>query len=169
MRGSGVAYDVRKLEPYGVYDKVDWEVPVGKNGDTYDRYWIRVEEMRQSARIITQCLDQMPPGPIIADVPQYIPPPKPQVMRDMESLIHHFIIFTQGFKPPKGGNLLRDGSAKGRTGILHRQRRQPPSLSTENPLAVLHPHGRVRPYGARLFDFRHHHDFRDLRRRHGRM
>ena len=108
LRGSGVAYDVRKLEPYGVYDKVDWEVPIGKNGDTYDRYWIRMEEMRQSARIITQCLDQMPPGPIMADVPQYIPPPKALVMRDMESLIHHFIIFTQGFKPPKGGNLLRD-------------------------------------------------------------
>ncbi|MBH0200626.1 MAG: NADH-quinone oxidoreductase subunit D, partial [Nitrospira sp.] len=91
LRGSGVAYDVRKMEPYGVYHRVDWEVPVGKNGDTYDRYWIRVEEMRQSSRIITQCLDQMPQGPIIADIPQYIPPPKPQVMRDMESLIHHFI------------------------------------------------------------------------------
>ena len=62
LRGSGVAYDVRKVEPYGVYDKVDWEVPVGKNGDTYDRYWIRMEEMRQSARIIKQCLDQMPAG-----------------------------------------------------------------------------------------------------------
>src|SRR6476619_5762948 len=98
LRGSGVAYDVRKLEPYGVYHKVDWEVPVGKNGDTYDRYWIRVEEMRQSARIISQCLDQMPPGPIVADVPQVITPPKQKVMRDMESLIHHFIIFTQGCK-----------------------------------------------------------------------
>jgi NADH-quinone oxidoreductase subunit C/D len=101
LRGSGVSYDVRKLEPYGVYHKVDWEVPVGKNGDTYDRYWIRVEEMRQSARIISQCLDQMPPGPIIADMPQYIPPPKPQVMRDMESLIHI------SSSSPKGSNHRR--------------------------------------------------------------
>ena len=63
LRGSGVNYDMRKMEPYGVYDKVEWEVPVGKHGDTYDRYWVRMEEMRQSARIIAQCLDQMPEGP----------------------------------------------------------------------------------------------------------
>ncbi len=118
LRGSGVAYDVRKLEPYGVYDKVDWEVPVGKNGDTYDRYWIRMEEMRQSARIISQCLDQMPPGPISVDVPQYIPPPKQQVMRDMESLIHHFIIFTQGFKPPKAETYCATEAPKGELGFF---------------------------------------------------
>lgn len=118
LRGSGVAYDVRKLEPYGVYHKVDWEVPVGKHGDTYDRYWIRVEEMRQSSRIIKQCLDQMPPGQIIAEVPQYIPPPKQQVMRDMESLIHHFIIFTQGFKPPKGETYCATEAPKGELGFF---------------------------------------------------
>jgi NADH-quinone oxidoreductase subunit C/D len=118
LRGSGVAYDVRKVEPYGVYDKVDWEVPVGKNGDTYDRYWIRMEEMRQSARIISQCLDQMPPGSIVADVPQYIPPPKQQVMRDMESLIHHFIIFTQGFKPPKAETYCATEAPKGELGFF---------------------------------------------------
>jgi NADH-quinone oxidoreductase subunit C/D len=118
LRGSGVAYDIRKSEPYGAYDKVEWEVPIGKNGDTYDRYWIRMEEMRQSARIIKQCLDQMPPGPIIADVPQYIPPPKPQVMRDMESLIHHFIIFTQGFKPPKGEIYCATEAPKGELGFF---------------------------------------------------
>lgn len=118
LRGSGVAYDVRKLEPYGVYHKVDWEVPVGKHGDTYDRYWVRMEEMRQSARIIRQCLDQMPPGPIVADVPQYIPPPKPRVMRDMESLIHHFIIFTQGFKPPKGETYCATEAPKGELGFF---------------------------------------------------
>ncbi|MDR4463422.1 MAG: NADH dehydrogenase (quinone) subunit D [Nitrospira sp.] len=118
LRGSGVAYDVRKLEPYGVYHKVDWEVPVGKNGDTYDRYWIRVEEMRQSARIIKQCLEQMPPGQIIGEEPQYIPPPKQQVMRDMESLIHHFIIFTQGFKPPKGETYCATEAPKGELGFF---------------------------------------------------
>jgi NADH-quinone oxidoreductase subunit C/D len=118
LRGSGVAYDVRKLEPYGAYDKVDWEVPVGKNGDTYDRYWIRMEELRQSSRIIKQCLDQMPSGPIVADVPQVIPPPKEKVMRDMESLIHHFIIFTQGFKTPKGETYFATESPKGELGFF---------------------------------------------------
>jgi NADH-quinone oxidoreductase subunit C/D len=118
LRGSGVAYDVRKEEPYGVYDKVDWEVPTGKNGDTYDRYWVRMEEMRQSARIIRQCLDQLPQGPIVADAPQYIPPPKQLVMRDMESLIHHFIIFTQGFKPPKAETYCASESPKGELGFF---------------------------------------------------
>ena len=118
LRGSGVKYDVRKMEPYGAYDKVEWEVPVGKNGDTYDRYWIRMEEMRQSARIIRQCLAQMPQGPIIADAPQIIPPPKANVMRDMESLIHHFIIFTQGFKPPKGETYCATEAPKGELGFF---------------------------------------------------
>ena len=118
LRGSGVAYDVRKLEPYGAYDRVEWEVPLGKDGDTYDRYWIRVEEMKQSTRIIEQCLNQLPEGPIMADLPQVIPPPKPAVMRDMESLIHHFIIFTQGFKPPKGETYCGTEVPKGELGFF---------------------------------------------------
>jgi NADH-quinone oxidoreductase subunit C/D len=118
LRGSGVAYDVRKAEPYGVYDKVDWEVPIGKNGDTYDRYWIRMEEMRQSARIIAQCFDQLPAGPIMAEAPQYIPPPKELVMRDMESLIHHFIIYTQGIKPPKAETYCATEAPKGELGFF---------------------------------------------------
>lgn len=118
LRGSGVSYDIRKMEPYGVYDRVEWDVPIGKDGDTYDRYWIRVEEMWQSARIIEQCLDQLPEGPIIADLPQVIPPPKPKVMQDMESLIHHFIIFTQGFKPPKGETYCGTEVPKGELGFF---------------------------------------------------
>ncbi len=118
LRGSGVAYDVRKFEPYGVYDRVEWDVPVGKDGDTYDRYWIRVEEMKQSARIIEQGLDQLPEGPVMADLPQVIPPPKPNVMRDMESMIHHFIIFTQGFKPPKGETYCGTEVPKGELGFF---------------------------------------------------
>jgi len=118
LRGSGVAYDIRKLEPYGAYDLVEWDVPVGKDGDTYDRYWIRIEEMKQSARIIEQCIEQIPEGPIIADLPQVIPPPKPNVMRDMESLIHHFIIFTQGFKPPKGETYCGTEVPKGELGFF---------------------------------------------------
>ena len=118
LRGSGVAYDIRKLEPYGAYDKVDWDVPIGQNGDTYDRYWVRMEELRQSARIIAQCFDQMPEGPIMANMPQVIPPPKQQVMRDMESLIHHFIIFTQGFKPPKSETYCATEAPKGELGFF---------------------------------------------------
>ena len=118
LRGSGVSYDIRKLEPYGVYDRVDWEVPLGKDGDTYDRYWIRMEEMRQSSRIIVQCLDQMPDGPILGEDAQVIPPPKEKVMRDMESLIHHFIIFTQGFKPPKGETYCATEVPKGELGFF---------------------------------------------------
>ncbi|HEY3197579.1 MAG TPA: NADH dehydrogenase (quinone) subunit D [Nitrospirales bacterium] len=118
LRGSGVSYDVRKAEPYGAYDKVDWEVPIGKNGDTYDRYWVRLEEMRQSARIIRQCLDQLPPGRIVADVPQVVPPPKKEVMRDMQSHIHHFIIYTQGFKIPKGETYCASEGAKGELGFF---------------------------------------------------
>ena len=118
LRGSGVAYDIRKLEPYGVYDRVDWEVPLGKDGDTYDRYWVRMEEMWQSARIIEQCLDQLPDGPIMAEEAKVIPPPKPEVMRDMQSLIHHFIIFTQGFKPPKGETYCGTEVPKGELGFF---------------------------------------------------
>lgn len=118
LRGSGVAYDIRKLEPYGVYDRVEWEVPIGKDGDTYDRYWIRMEEMRQSTRIIQQCLDQMPEGPIVGEHARIIPPPKEKVMRDMESLIHHFIIFTQGFKPPKGETYCATEVPKGELGFF---------------------------------------------------
>ena len=153
LRGSGVAYDVRKTEPYGVYDRVEWDVPVGKGGDTYDRYWIRVEEMKQSARIIAQCLDQLPEGPIVADMPKVIPPAKPNVMRDMESLIHHFIIFTQGFKPPKGETYCATEVPKGELGVFPDQRRESEAVPDENPLAVVCAHGRVRFYGTRVPDF----------------
>jgi NADH-quinone oxidoreductase subunit C/D len=118
LRGSGVSYDIRKLEPYGAYDRIEWEVPLGKDGDTYDRYWVRMEEMWQSARIIEQCLDQLPDGPIMGVDAQVIPPPKPEVMRDMQSLIHHFIIFTQGFKPPKGETYCATEVPKGELGFF---------------------------------------------------
>ncbi len=117
LRGSGVLYDIRKADPYGAYDKVDWEVPLGKNGDTYDRYWVRMQEIRQSARIIEQCLDQLPEGPVLADVPQVVAPPKEKVMQDMQSLIHHFIIFTQGFKPPAGEVYCATEAPKGELGF----------------------------------------------------
>jgi NADH-quinone oxidoreductase subunit C/D len=117
LRGSGVHYDIRKAEPYAAYGKVDWDVPLGSNGDTYDRYWVRMQEMKQSARIIAQCLDQLPEGPILTDVPQVVAPPKEKVMQDMQSLIHHFIIFTEGFRPPKGEVYCATEAPKGELGF----------------------------------------------------
>ena len=117
LRGSGVSYDVRKAEPYAAYGKVEWDVPLGSNGDTYDRYWVRMQEMKQSARIITQCLDQLPEGPILTDVPQVVAPPKEKVMQDMQSLIHHFIIFTEGFRPPPGEVYCATEAPKGELGF----------------------------------------------------
>jgi len=96
LRGSGVPYDVRKFMPYGVYDKVKWEVPTGKNGDVYDRYRVRMEEFRQSNSIIRQCIEKIPEGPVMANAPKFTLPPKDKVLTDMEHLIHHFILITKG-------------------------------------------------------------------------
>lgn len=96
IRGSGVPYDVRKFSPYGVYDKLKWEVPTGKNGDVYDRYRVRMDELRQSNSIIRQCIEQMPEGPIMADTPKFVLPAKEKVLSDMEHLIHHFVLITKG-------------------------------------------------------------------------
>ncbi len=96
LRGSGIPYDVRKFMPYGVYDKVKWEVPTGKNGDVYDRYRVRMEEFRQSNSIIRQCIEKIPEGPVMANAPKFTLPPKDKVLTDMEHLIHHFILITKG-------------------------------------------------------------------------
>lgn len=117
LRGSGVYYDVRKVEPYGVFDKVKWAVPLGQSGDTFDRYWIRLEEMRQSTSIVRQCLEQLPPGEIMADVPGVTLPPKAKVITDMESLIHHFKFFTEGFHVPAGEAYAPIEAPKGELGF----------------------------------------------------
>lgn len=97
LRGSGVPYDVRKFEPYDAYPIVEFEVPTGKNGDVYDRYRVRMEELRQSNRIIRQCIEKIPQGPIMSpDAPKFTLPPKDRVLADMESLIHHFVLITKG-------------------------------------------------------------------------
>ena len=94
-------YDVRKAEPYAAYDKIEFDVPLGKNGDVYDRYLIRVEEMRQSNRIIKQCLDKMPKGPVVIDNPKIVLPEKKKTMTEIESLIHHFKLVSEGYKTPR--------------------------------------------------------------------
>jgi len=96
LRGSGVPYDVRKAMPYGVYDKLKWEVPTGKNGDVYDRYRVRMDEFRQSNSMIRQCVERLPEGPIMADAPKFTLPAKDRVLSDMEHLIHHFVLITKG-------------------------------------------------------------------------
>lgn len=104
IRGSGIAWDLRKKQPYGAYDKVDFDIPVGVNGDCYDRYLVRVEEMRQSNRIIRQCVDWLRknPGPVAVDDHKVMPPRREVMKEDMEALIHHFKLFTEGYCPPPG-------------------------------------------------------------------
>jgi len=102
LRGSGVAYDVRKAAPYLVYDRMDFEVPIGKNGDNLDRYLVRLEEIRQSARIIEQALRQMPEGPVLVDDPHVVFPSKAATYNTIEHMINHFKLVVDGIKPPRG-------------------------------------------------------------------
>ncbi len=117
LRGSGVDYDLRKYESYGAYPRCEFSVPVGKNGDTYDRYWVRVEEMRESVKIIRQCLEQMPEGPIMAEVPSVTLPPKNRVFTNLESMIQQFKLFSQGFQAPAGEIYCGTEAHKGELGF----------------------------------------------------
>lgn len=117
LRGSGVAWDLRKTQPYDVYDKMDFQVPVGSRGDCYDRYLIRVEEMRQSLRIILQCLQEMPQGEIKTDDRKITPPSRTHMKTSMESLIHHFKLYTEGFTVPAGETYTAVEAPKGEFGV----------------------------------------------------
>ena len=113
LRASGLAWDLRKSQPYDVYDRMKFDVPVGKTGDCYARYLVRVEEMRQSLRIIEQCLNEMPEGPVVCD-DQKIAPPKRAVMKQsMEALIHHFKLYTEGYHVPAGETYTAVEAPKG--------------------------------------------------------
>jgi NADH-quinone oxidoreductase subunit D len=119
IRGSGIAWDLRKTQPYDVYDRMDFDVPVGVNGDTYDRYLVRVEEMRQSNRIIQQCVAWLRanPGPVITDNHKVAPPSRVEMKTSMEELIHHFKLFTEGFHVPEGQAYAAVEHPKGEFGI----------------------------------------------------
>ena len=119
LRGSGIAWDLRKTQPYDAYDRVDFDVPVGKTGDSYDRYLVRVEEMRQSNRIIQQCSAWLRanPGPVIVDNYKIAPPPRERMKFGMEDLIHHFKLFTEGFRVPEGEAYAAVEHPKGEFGI----------------------------------------------------
>jgi len=116
LRASGVNWDIRKSNPYSSYDHFEFDVPLGENGDTYDRYKCRLEEMRQSLRIIRQALDGLPSGPYITKDRKITPPPKEEALKGMEQLIHHFKFWTEGFKPPKGDVYHSIESPKGEIG-----------------------------------------------------
>jgi NADH-quinone oxidoreductase subunit D len=116
IRGSGVAWDLRKSNPYSYYDKFEFDIPTGRNGDVYDRYMVRLNEMRQSLRIVSQAVEGIPEGPFITTDRKIAPPPKPEVLQGMEQLIHQFKIFVHGFCPLKGDVYFSIESPKGEIG-----------------------------------------------------
>ncbi|MBN1238846.1 MAG: NADH-quinone oxidoreductase subunit D [Gammaproteobacteria bacterium] len=119
LRGSGIVWDLRKHQPYEVYDRLDFDIPVGVNGDCYDRYLVRIEEMRQSTRIIKQCVDWLRKneGPVAIEDRKIVPPRRIEMKDDMESLIHHFKLFTEGYTVPEGEVYAAVEAPKGEFGV----------------------------------------------------
>jgi NADH-quinone oxidoreductase subunit D len=117
LRGSGVAWDLRKSQPYDVYDQMDFDIPIGKNGDSYDRYLVRMEEMRQSIRIIKQCIEKIPEGPVMTLDHKIAPPKRDQMKKSMEALIHHFKLYTEGYHVPAGEAYAAVEAPKGEFGV----------------------------------------------------
>jgi len=120
LRGSGIAWDLRKKQPYEVYDQMDFDIPIGKEGDCYDRYLVRVQEMRESNRIIRQCVEWLRnnPGPVTLNDYKVIPPSRELMKHDMEELIHHFKLFTEGFCVPEGETYTAIEHPKGEFGVF---------------------------------------------------
>jgi NADH-quinone oxidoreductase subunit D len=121
VRGSGAAWDLRKAQPYECYADIDFDIPVGKNGDNYDRYLIRMEEMRQSVRIMKQCIERLnlPEGrtPVSSRDGKVVPPTRPEMKRSMEALTHHFKLYTEGYKVPAGEVYAAVEAPKGEFGV----------------------------------------------------
>ncbi|MAM93526.1 NADH-quinone oxidoreductase subunit D [Parvibaculum sp.] len=118
VRGSGMAWDLRRSQPYEVYSELDFDIPVGKNGDCYDRYLIRMEEMRQSLRIMKQCIEMMPGGPVRSEDGKIVPPSRAEMKRSMEALIHHFKLYTEGYHVPEGEVYAAVEAPKGEFGVF---------------------------------------------------
>lgn len=117
LRGSGVAWDIRKSEPYEIYDQLEFKIPVGKNGDCYDRYLIRMLEMRESLSLIRQCVEAMPEGPIVVQDPKIAPPKRLLMKQSMEAMIHHFKLYTEGYHVPAGETYTAVEAPKGEFGV----------------------------------------------------
>ncbi len=118
LRGSGIAWDLRKASPYDFYNEVDFEVPVGKNGDCYDRYLVRVEEMQQSVKLIKQCIEKMPEGEVRTSDPKLTPPLRSEMKKSMEALINHFKLYTEGYNVPAGEVYGCVEAPKGELGVF---------------------------------------------------
>jgi len=117
LRGSGVAWDLRKAQPYDVYDRLEFDIPIGKNGDCYDRYLVRMEEMRQSLKLVKQCVQQMPQGPVVTGDPKISPPKRALMKQSMEALIHHFKLYSEGYHVPNGEAYVAVEAPKGEFGV----------------------------------------------------
>jgi len=117
LRASGVPWDLRKAQPYDVYDRMDFDIPVGKNGDCFDRYLVRVEEMRQSLSIMKQCIEKMPAGPVRTEDRKVAPPRRAEMKNSMEALIHHFKLYTEGYHVPAGETYTAVEAPKGEFGV----------------------------------------------------
>jgi NADH-quinone oxidoreductase subunit D len=117
LRGSGVPWDLRKAQPYDAYDDMDFDIPIGKKGDGWSRYLVRIEEMRQSLRIMRQALDRMPPGPVKVNDRKVAPPPRGEMKQSMEALIHHFKLYTEGYHVPAGETYTAVEAPKGEFGV----------------------------------------------------
>jgi NADH-quinone oxidoreductase subunit D len=146
LRGSGVNYDVRKATPYSSYDHFEFSVPLGTNGDVYDRYRCRLEEFEQSLSIIRQAMKKLAPGPVMTDDRKVAPPPKHEIAYSMESLIHHFKLWTEGFRAPEGEVYFAVESGKGEYGVLlsgdgspkpRRVHMRAPSFNNLQPLGAM--------------------------------
>jgi len=118
LRASGVAWDLRKSQPYDVYSDIDFDIPVGKTGDTYDRYLVRMEEMRESVKIILQCIEKIPTGPVMIEDNKITPPRRAEMKDSMEAIIHHFKLFTEGYRVPKGISYVPVEAPKGEFGAV---------------------------------------------------
>jgi NADH:ubiquinone oxidoreductase subunit D len=118
IRGSGIDFDLRRDQPYEIYDSLDFDVPVGKRGDCYDRYFLRMEEMRQSLKIIEQCINMIPAGAIKADNQKIVAPARLQLKQSMEALIHHFKLYTEGYTVPAGEAYTAIEAPKGEFGVF---------------------------------------------------
>jgi NADH-quinone oxidoreductase subunit D len=117
LRAAGIAHDLRKARPYAGYEEYDFEVPTHTDSDTYARYLVRMEEMRQSLRIVQQAMDKMPFGPVRSNNRKYVPPPRSELSTSMEAVIHHFKLWTEGFTPPKGAVYMAVESPRGELGV----------------------------------------------------
>ena len=146
LRGSGVNYDVRKAMPYSSYDQFEFSVPLGSNGDVYDRYRCRLDEFEQSMSIIRQALKKLAPGPVMTDDRKIAPPPKHEIAYSMESLIHHFKLWTEGFRAPEGEVYFAVESGRGEYGMLlsgdgspkpRRVHMRAPSFNNLQPLGIM--------------------------------